>query len=359
MISGHGGNIYDMAKKLDCKSSDITDMSSNLNPFGPPEGLFTKIKENLEGIITLPEVDSRGIIDLFAENHGLEPGQVLAGNGTTQFIYSIPQALGTKKALILGPTYADYADACSMNNIEYSTLVSDESQSFVFDMEHINNSVKGFDTVFICNPNNPTGVLIPSEDLETLCSSNPHIFFIIDESYLPFVIGDKNESMSNMGLSNVVVLNSMSKIFRVPGLRIGFLVSNIEVVKKFRRYLLPWSVNLVAQEAISFLMNEKEKIRLFVEKTVKYLEIERECFSAKFDGVRDIKLFPSRTSFILAKLYGTHTSKSVCENLARSKKILLRDCFNFNGLSEHFIRISLKTREENNNLAEALMELFK
>ena len=117
----------------------------------------------------------------------------------------------------------------------------------------------------------------------------------------------------------------------------------------------------LGEEYKDFLDNNKteREIVTFVEKTVKYLEIERECFSAKFDGVRDIKLFPSRTSFILAKLYGTHTSKSVCENLARSKKILLRDCFNFNGLSEHFIRISLKTREENNNLAEALMELFK
>ncbi len=106
-------------------------------------------------------------------------------------------------------------------------------------------------------------------------------------------------------------------------------------------------------------MNEKEKILSFVERTVTYLETEREYFSARFDGVRDIKLFPSRTSFILAKLYGTHTSKSVCEHIARSRKILLRDCFNFNGLSEHFIRISLKTREENNILAEALMELFE
>jgi threonine-phosphate decarboxylase len=115
MLNGHGGNIYDIAQRLGCASSEIVDMSSNVNPLGPPPGLVDFLKANLNVITALPEVDSSLLVRSFADRYGVDPATVLAGNGSTQFIYSIPPALGIKKALIIGPTYADYALLCLPN----------------------------------------------------------------------------------------------------------------------------------------------------------------------------------------------------------------------------------------------------
>ncbi len=160
MINGHGGNIYDLAKKTGCLPSEIIDMSSNVNPVGPVPGLMTFLKKNILSITALPEVDSKKAVDAFAVRYDVDPRLVLSANGTTQFIYSMPKALETKKALIFGPTYADYADACIMHDVDFSCITAEEPLNFKPDIDRfkrqIKDSGKTADTVFICNPNNPT-----------------------------------------------------------------------------------------------------------------------------------------------------------------------------------------------------------
>ncbi len=203
--------------------------------------------------------------------------------------------------------------------------------------------------------------MTPIEELESLCSLYPEINFVIDESYLPFVDnGDK--SMIYSGLSNVIVLNSMSKIFHIPGLRIGFLVSSKKNIEKFVRYTLPWSVNSLAQAAVSFLMEQRTVVDNFVKETRTFLDHEKKLFGKRLKNVSGIKLFPSATSFILAKLTGRLTAHDVCDQMAQNQmaqdRILIRNCANFKGLSDRFIRISLKTSETNRMAADKLLKIL-
>ena len=354
MIDGHGGNIYKMAVKLACNPDEIIDMSSNVNPLGTMPGLFTFLKDNIQAIGRLPEADSKTSINAFAFRYDLDPGLVLAGNGTTQFIYSIPQALNIKKALILGPTYADYADACKMNNADYCYLISEESKSFAPDVNHIEDNLSGCDTVFICNPNNPTGALIPASELELLCRSRPDIYFVIDESYMLFVKSGEKKSMISLGLPNVIILNSMSKVFKIPGLRIGFLISSKEIIKKLEPFMLPWSVNGIAQTAVLYLMEKRNEVDNFIKKTRDFIETEKKVFIEKFENTSSIKLFPGTTTFILAHLFGNYTANNICSYMSQYK-ILIRDCSNFKGLSDRFIRISLKTKDINMIAADKIL----
>ena len=356
MIDGHGGNIYDMARRLGCAPSDIVDMSSNVNPLGPPPGLKDCLIENLNVITALPEVDSNLLVRCFAERYGVDYESVLAGNGSTQFIYSIPKGLATKRALILGPTYADYADACRMYDIDFEYFIAPEDQGFQADIQLLKKQVSGFDTVFLCNPNNPTGTLHTAAEIESLCQTHPQTKFIIDESYLPFVIGGDQESMIGRELPNVIILNSMSKIFRISGLRIGFIIAPKKIIQKLVRYFLPWSVNALAQIAVRYLLEHEVEVNAFIEQTQKLIETERNRFSEKLKNMPDIKLFPSTTSFILAKLLNNHTAEAVCRHLWY-EKILIRNCSNFKGLSNRFIRISLKKSEANCLLADKLLNL--
>jgi threonine-phosphate decarboxylase len=352
MIDGHGGNIFDKARDLGCDPMDILDMSSNVNPLGPMPGLMKHLHEHLERIIALPEAGAGSIIQAFSSRHNLDSKKVLAGNGTTQLIYTLPVALKIKQALIFGPTYSDYADACRMHGVGFRFVLSDEKQSFRHTLDAMENETA--DAVFICNPNNPTGTLIPSETIESLCRRYPQIRFVIDESYLPFVPEGETKSLMGSTLPNIVVLNSMSKIFRIPGLRIGFVVSHPDIIEKISPYMLPWSVNTLAQAAVNYLMTQRQDVSEFIEKTRTYLAGERQFVMNGLQSAPGIQLFPSTTSFILAKL-DRLTAEAVSRHLL-NYRILIRDCGNFQGLSSQFIRISLKTHEVNQILTNRLSE---
>lgn len=360
MIIGHGGNIYDIADRLGCEPSEIVDMSSNVNPLGPPPGLLGFLQANLDVIKALPEVDSRLLVHSFADRYGVDPAWVLAGNGSTQFIYAIPLAMKTRSALILGPTYADYADACSMYNIHYRHLFTQEAQGFKADWDWIKRQIQesDADTIFICNPNNPTGVIYATDEIESLCGAFPDKTFIIDESYLPFAPSGSAESMIGRSLTNVIILNSMSKIFRISGLRIGFAIASESLIKKLSHYSLPWSVNAIAQIGVRYLMEHEAEVNEFIKQTHALIENEKKRFSEQFKSASDIKLFGSATSFILGKLSSRYTADSICKALS-DDKILIRNCSNFKGLSNQFIRISLKTSEKNISLIDKLMKLFR
>ncbi len=358
MIRGHGGNIHELARELGCDPGDIIDMSSNVNPLGPPEGLVDHLREHLDAITSLPQVDAAGIIRSFAAHHGLPEDRILAGNGTTEFIYALPLALQSRRALILGPTYADYGDACAMHDVPAAFLIADENRNFAPDVEAAVRMADNADTVFICNPNNPTGAFIPADDLAGLCRSRPNALFIIDESYLPFVDDGESHTLANRDLPNAIVLNSMSKIFRVPGLRIGFLTGPPPIIDRIGRYALPWSVNALAQAAVAFLMDNPDAQAEFIRGTRETLAAERREFESALSAMPSIQSFPTQTSFILLRLNGGLTAEGVCGRLAR-RRILIRDCSNFKGLSDRHIRISLKTGGTNRVVLEALHDIIR
>lgn len=355
MIRGHGGNIHDLAQRLGCSFDEIIDMSSNVNPFGPPPGLFEVLSAHLADITALPQVDAEEMILAFSRHHGIDPETVIAGNGTTQFIYTIPLALETKKALIAGPTYSDYADACAMHGASVEFEIASPTRDFQPDLPGIAARLEKADTAFICNPNNPTGALIPKSELEALCRDHPAVRFIIDESYLPFAGKGESNSMIRCGLENVLTLNSMSKIFRIPGLRIGFIVASKENIETLGTYAMPWSVNALAQLAVRHLMDPTSQTDRFIRITRERLSAEKAALIRALKEIAGLRLFPSHTSFILMKLPEGFSAPRICDALCRDR-ILIRNCSNFYGLSDQYIRISLKTPSVNRMLTERLVQ---
>ena len=356
MLKGHGGNRIELARRLGCPPQEIIDMSSNINPLGPPPGLIDYLREHIDAVGRFPEVDSREITEQFAHQCRIDPDRVLAGNGTTQFIYALPQALGLKSALIVGPTYSDYADACQLNNVKTTFAIAAEAQNFQPDLDRINKHLAAVDSVFICNPNNPTGSLIAADDLKAMCRAYPDTIFVVDESYLSFIQDAEGKSIRREDLSNLIVLVSISKIFAIPGLRIGFVVSSGERMKQLRRFLQPWSVNSLAQLATGYLMVKKNEMDTFIRETNQLITAERERFITAFEDVPDIILYPSTTNFLVAGLQNGLNAGEVCRRLTEDK-IMVRNCRNFYGLTNRHIRISLKLPEHNLMLIQNLFRI--
>jgi threonine-phosphate decarboxylase len=358
MIGGHGGNVYQLARELGCRPSDISDMSANVNPLGPMPALIDHLKENMPAIAALPEVDAGGIVDAFSRVYGIDPHLVMAGNGTTELIYLIPRALEAGKALVVGPTYSDYRDACTMNRVACDHLICWKPDDFTPDIQAIGNAAATADLVFFCNPNNPTGTLVDRSQMDALCRSLPDTVFVIDESYLPFAPAPSAVTMIASDLPNVIVLNSMSKAFRIPGLRIGFVKAPPPIVERLAAFALPWSVNSLAQTAVRWLMGHSELVEQFLSSTRTLVESEKvrieECIHQK----TGIRCFPSATSFMLMRLPEGLKAGTVWRYMA-DHRILIRNCANFTGLSDAFIRISLKTEAENRHATDLLIRLCR
>ncbi|MCP3941810.1 MAG: pyridoxal phosphate-dependent class II aminotransferase [Desulfobacteraceae bacterium] len=357
MIQGHGGNKNKLAGQLGCPVEDIIDMSSNLNPLGPPENIHDLIKEKLSAIHSLPEPDAASMANGFASYHGIDSNNVIAGNGTTFFIYTIPKALGAKKVGIIGPTYSDYKDACTMHGVEYIHCLAQREQKFQLDINEISATAEVCDLIFCCNPNNPTGVLIPKDEIAYLIKKHRKTCFVVDESYLPFVDNAMDLSfVSDTHHPNLLVLSSMSKIFRIPGLRTGFLSGDPGLIDQLMEYYQPWSVNSLAQEVITDIFAHPADIEPFYEKTRAYIRQEKQVFTQALAGIEGLRLFGTSTYFILAELEHM-TASDFCRGIGQDK-ILIRDCGNFYGLSERFVRFSLKTRPINLALADGIKKVL-
>ncbi len=356
MIGGHGGNIYELARRLGCDPAEILDLSSNVNPLGPPAGLCDYLARQIETVSALPEVDNQGIIRCYADHLGISADRMIAGNGTTQFIYSIPAVLKVDRALIVGPTYSDYADACRLQGVASEFFLCRESDGFKPDLDRLEEAAAGADAVFICNPNNPTGALIPGGELKRLCRRRPQVRFIVDESYLPFVADGEGQSLVRSGIDNLLVLLSISKIYRIPGLRVGFLVASPATIAAFARGLWPWNVNQLGQAAVRFLCEAGADLDAFAAGTRAYLDVERRQFEQRLGLIPGLRVFPSPTSFFLVRLPEGLSASMVWTALAQ-ERILIRDCSNFQGLSDRFIRISPKTPDANRRVAERLAGL--
>jgi threonine-phosphate decarboxylase len=353
MIRGHGGNVHDLARRLGCDPAAICDMSSNVNPLGPMPELMEHLHRRLNDALALPEVDAAAVTEAFARAVGLPPDQVLAGNGSTQIIYLLPRVLAPKRAVVLGPTYADYADACRLAGVEVQLVTADAADGFLPPLGELDARLRSGDMVFICNPNNPTGVLTAAEALATLARAHPACRFVVDESYLPFV--GEAASLAGGAPDNVLVLSSLSKVHRIAGLRIGFLAAAPEIVARLADYRPPWSVNAMAQAAVAYIAANPEAVAHFVDRTRRFLDQEKSRLAERLAGLGRLRLFESQTSFVLMQLAPPAAAPGVCAALAE-KRILVRDCGNFRGLDQGFIRISLKDAAANARAADCLRQ---
>ena len=352
MIQGHGGNVAALAAQLGCRPEAIVDMSSNINPLGSLPGLIDHLRERMECISRLPEVEAAGAVRALAGLLDIDPDRVLAGGGTTQFIYAACAALAATHPLILGPTYADYADGCRVHDLEPDFCLADPTADFQPDLGRLHAAIPGHDLVFVCNPNNPTGRMLARADLEALCRAHPATVFVVDESYLPFAPDGDTETLTRCRLDNLVVPRSVPQMFGMPGLRAGFLVAEPNCLERFRRLMQPWCVNSLAQEAVLFLGARREAARAFIADTRACLGREGERFRARLAGC-GLTLYPSVTSYLLLRLPDGLTATTVCRRLAE-QRFLIRNCANFHGLDEQFIRIALKDPASNAAVADHL-----
>jgi threonine-phosphate decarboxylase len=353
----HGGNLKELSALTGKDISLFKDFSSNINPLGPPEGLLEYLYKNIKELVLLPEYDSFSVKSFISELTGINQKRIIPGSGTTEFIHRLPEVLKPKKVLIAGPTYSDYEKACKIRNIETEYIFLDRENSFAFNLQNFEKKIKEFNMVFICNPNNPTGTITDKALLLDIIKKNKNIFFVIDETYLPFEKGFYEKTFANEDIENLYVLMSFSKIFTLPGLRLGFMILPSSSDSKI--YDLPWKVNAVASGVCSYLHENISLTRNFLKQTWDFIEKEKEVFLKDCFLSESLEFINSNNIYTLAELKNLRINSENIFNALLEKGIVIRDCSNIKGLGSDYIRFSFKTHEENILLKNELLKVLR
>ena len=353
-VSHGGASAADLVRQgIDPASvADLIDLSTNVHSYGPPASIAaTLARVSLE---RYPDANAATMRQAMAQQFGVEPEQVVAGNGSVELIHLLAHVYldPGDRALVIGPTFGEYASAirfCGAEVVEYRAR---EQHDFRPDVEAILGLIRTRrpKLVFCCNPNNPTGQVLGEAEVRALMAGAGRVggLLVLDEAYLP--LADAGvftwRSVDLLEAGPVVLLRSVTKDYAVPGLRLGYALAPRGVGRTLNAVRLPWGVNAFAEAVGRTLLTETAylascRARLAQDKA--YLLEALTRIKASY--------LPSTTNFCLIRVGGTARA---CRQALLQYGVIVRDCTNF-GLPE-YIRVSVHSRRATDRLARGLAE---
>lgn len=349
----HGGNRYQLAQMAGKAPDAILDFSANINPLGPPDWLRPVISRNLGEVVHYPDSQAGALVAAAARRYGAAADEILVGNGSTELLYLLAQVAGTKRAVIPVPCYTDYARAARLAGMEVVNVPLAEKDGFPFEPGQLAPLLNTAATVFIGRPNNPTGQVCPAPAIRTLAQAHPKCLFVVDEAFGDFV--ENFESLTTNRPPNVVVLLSLTKIFAVPGLRLGCAVADAALAASVRARQPPWSVNTLAQAVGVAALGDAD----YVARSRYMVRGQREALLAGLQTIAGLKTYPGAANFLLVRLGSAAPDAHIlAQRLLSEDGIAIRVCANFDGLDTRFFRVAVRTADENARLIAALKRVL-
>ena len=351
----HGGDIY---------QGGITwDFSVNVNPLGIPFRVRQAIRESADRSDRYPDTECRELVKELAEYHGTEGERIVCGSGAADLIYRLVYLLKPCRALILAPTFSEYEQALKAVGCRVRYCRLKEEQDFQADIGKLADMAEEGELIFLCNPNNPTGLAADKEQVELLAKAcrRKKGFLILDECFCEFL--EKPSEYSFMeriqDYPEAVILRAFTKSYAMAGLRLGYGVcGNQDVAEGLRLTGQPWSVSIPAQEAGRAALLE----RGYLEQSRVLIAQERQRVSRALAGLGFL-VFPSQVNYLLFKDMEEYRHGNLQQRL-QEREILIRDCSNFRGLEAgekdpgfRFYRIAVRKREENERLLDVMGQI--
>lgn len=346
----HGGRV---------KSGIKLDFSINTNPLGPPPIVYRLIENNLNLIKYYPEEESLSIKSLYAKKRNIGASNIIFGNGAAELLFLFINTLRPQKIIIPSPSFSEYyiASSCITENIVLPLYILKKDE-FILPLDKLNEYIDENTLVIIGNPNNPTGTLFCKHELLELLKflNKKKSYLLVDEAFMDFVQREESTSLIPhiREYNNLFILRSFTKIFNIPGIRLGMGIGNPDIIGKLEQRRDPWSVNIFAQIIAENLINMEK----FIINTKNYIDIERKYLYKILNKnlrKRSVKIFKTCSNFYLLKF--PFSSQIILDFLIK-KKIYVRDASNFYGLEDGFIRLAIKKREENLELVRELEKII-
>lgn len=356
----HGGNIWPYLKAQEhFLRGKVIDFSVNINPLGLPPRVKETILKNIGTLLCYPDPDSKGLKSIISTFYDINQNNILVGNGSIELIHLIPRALKARNALIVGPTFSEYEFAVRSNGTRVFFAQAQEQDDFRIGLLKIKKSIPKADLIFLCNPNNPTGYLMPKNellDIFYICKKYNTVL-VIDEAFIDFLRNDEKITLviEAAKYNRLLVIRSLTKFFALPGLRLGYLVGQRRIVEHLSKFQYPWNVNSLAQVIAGDVFKAAKYIKL----SKNFIVREKDYLFENLSQIKGLKVYRPAANFVFCKLENCKIQDSIrLNNKLRKNGIIIRGCHNFRGLDDRFFRIAVRTRSENKRLIACLKKVL-
>lgn len=316
MIEGHGDDLYRYGGAV--KHNFSTNIKGDMD--------HTQLREFLASVLwkirSYPEPAPFTLERRIARRTRLKAENIVVTNGATDAMYRIAHIMRGRRSVIVSPTFIEYESACRAHDHEIT---------FVSGIGMIPAEV---DCIWICNPNNPTGLVTDKKLILKMAAEHPEAIVVVDQAYADYTKKAMLKPTEAVKSGNIVLLSSLTKRYCVPGLRIGYVTAPEEIAGRIRSEGMPWSVNTLAIEAAGYLMDYDSNYVINVHE-MNY-DIRR---MAKYLRKMEIECTESDCNFMLCRVpFGT--AAELKRYLVDYHGILIRDASNFEGLDETYFRVA-------------------
>jgi threonine-phosphate decarboxylase len=346
---GHGGDLARALEHWNPQDGEFLDFSSNINPLSPPSGLVEHLAAFLPGITSYPTPQARNLRHKLAGFLGVAEDCLLPGNGANELIHLLMLWLRPKRVLIPAPSFSEYERAAMLAGslVERFPLLPGEE----FDPAKIIVKLEQGDLLVFCNPNNPTGRLFRRKDLFKLVKAAKErgAAVLLDESFI-LLTGCDEESLRDLQEAHLWVVLSLTKIWGLPGLRLGCLIGPAQGIHHLAGWGDPWRVNSLAQQAGLFCLEQKG----FLEDTLELIQQEREYLGAEISAGGQFQVFEGAANYLLVRGLDFSFRVDLFQAELASSGLLIRRADNFPGLDQRYFRIAVRKRPDNERLLKAI-----
>lgn len=344
-LSIHGGDIY--------RNKVSLDFSVNTNPLGMPDSVRQALYRAAEECGRYPDIRAEHLTQEIASRDQVDKSFLLCGNGASELLLAVVHAIRPRETLIPVPSFFGYEKAAMGGRGKILFYEMKKEYQYQLDFGVLSLLSETIDLLFLANPNNPVGNLLEDSLLFSLLEicKEKGIYVVLDECFLEFTRDAGQESMLGKleDYPNLVVIRAFTKIYGIPGVRLGYLASSgQDLLENIKKQLPEWNVSTFAQMAGAAACREKE----YVELTRAYVEEERSYLSKGLEEL-GIKVFPSQANFLLI-----FTETELYEALLE-REILIRSCKNFIGLDRGYYRIGIRSHKENKVFLKAVRDICR
>ncbi|GGD44113.1 threonine-phosphate decarboxylase [Malaciobacter pacificus] len=331
----HGGQIEKFAQELNCKISEVIDLSSNINFIKPK----IDIDFNELDISSYPTYDK--LYEKIAKNYEVTSSQIELFNGGSSAIFTLFRHLDLSHCTIYSPAYLEYKKACV--NFAYNLRTINR-------FENIFLPLKEDSLVVFVNPSTPDGTYYNIDELMKYWIKQ-NCTVLIDESFLDFCEGESAIKYIKE-YDKLYILKSMTKFYSSAGIRVGTIVSNEQNIEKLKRFEPLWKLSQFDSIYLQKALEDKGFKTISKAINVKN-RLELENILKESNLIEHI--YQSSANFILAKLKNINAKEF--QKRLKPYKIMIRDCSNFDFLDDSFVRIAVKSSLANKALKEALKQI--
>lgn len=340
----HGGDIYRNQIRLD--------FSVNTNPLGMPDPVKEALHQAVEEAENYPDIRAQALSAAVAEQLQVRKEQLVFGNGASELFHAVLHAIKPSKILIPAPSFLGYEEAAKAIDCEVIFYEMKKEENFCLTDRILDVLDENISLVFLANPNNPVGNLVEPELIFQIAEKcrQCDITLVLDECFMELTGKEQTYSFLKRldEFPNVVVIRAFTKLYAIPGVRLGYLVCEQNLAEKIRLQLPEWNLSVFAQRAGVAAIKEQE----YIARAVVCIQTQRQFLLEELQAA-GCSVFDSDADYLL------FYSEMPLYELFLQRGILIRDCSNFRGLQRGYYRIAVKSEEQNRMFAEVLREIHE